>query len=502
MEGTWPTVRRSSYRVRAALEYLRKLLDTVGPGQRLPTIVACAKETGVSQETMSKAVRLLSGQGLVRVSQGAGIVSAGGATKAGGRSPAPFPAIDSLSSWERVRKHVTADILAGVYEPGAYLPSLKELCGRYHTGYATMNRALRSLSFLDRPGRRYRLGRGQHAPADSSIGVVAESDSIATLMTHSPATPQLWHGLEQECIQRGTSLRILDIRSYLGSASKRTHGAAPRFIGYILLTQALSRRHIADAIRKTGLPLALYDESGRHLAQPAPDKRRRVRVFAHTDNRQSGRIVGRHLIGAGHRRVVCFSRAPGVRWSDERVEGICDVFSDVGLSDGVRVCPVEQSDTWEASLGSTPTESAPADFVRQADMMMGCLSESQRPALSAGVRRHLLSGLLGWEEQQNLQPAFEEFISNDTVTAWVGAHDRLLLHALDFFDRSGLGPDRRPLLIGFDNTVAALARGLSSFDYAVGAVATAMVRSILGDQVFASVASDQPVVVPGRLIIR
>lgn len=484
---------RSAPRARQAHAFLVGLVSGAPQGARLPTIAQCAREAGVSKATMSKAVALLVEQGVLRASPGRGLTVSEVNTLPAAHHPDANRDLDCRAAWERVRDALLDDMVTGVLSPGAVLPPCKELCRRYDTGYATLRRALGGIPLLHRTGRRYRVGTPHGSAASLPIIAVAESDSIARMATHSPRAQQFWQSLERECHERRVAFELRDARSFTRKSG--------RAAGYLLLTQGLTDDRIRRAVKQTRLPLAMYDEAGRSLSALVPAPGGKVAIFAHTDNRRSGSTIAQYLLGMGHRHIACIRRAPGVRWSDERVGGIQEAFAQVGLQSGVTTVVVEERGMWEQYTSLLPRSGATPPCNATARKMLSCLTPAQRRAMP-DLERRILFSMFTYEEHRLLLPVFERLRATPSITAWVGVHDRLALSALAFVQREYPSSRRRPSVIGFDNTLAAFTNGLTSYDYNATAVASAMVRYVLGDPVFALDKRRHRYTVGGTLVVR
>jgi len=114
--------------------------------ERLPSVTSLAAASGVAPVTVMRAIRRLEARGKLRTVRRPGtylLPEAG----IGGRPPDTSAIADRRARrWETIAGMLIADINARRYEPGARMPSHKELCARYGTSFLTIKKALRLLT--------------------------------------------------------------------------------------------------------------------------------------------------------------------------------------------------------------------------------------------------------------------------------------------------------------------------------------------------------------------
>ena len=78
-----------------------------------------------------------------------------------------------------------------------------------------------------------------------------------------------------------------------------------------------------------------------------------------------------------------------------------------------------------------------------------------------------------------LGPKLEEVLTNNRITAWICINDSVAISVLRLLIIKGIKVPERIALISFDNSQAAYAFGLSSYDFRWDAVGRATVNSLV-----------------------
>jgi len=213
-------------------------------------------------------------------------------------------------------------------------------------------------------------------------------------------------------------------------------------------------RDRVTALLRTGKPVVLLEESGGENLERILPLGSTNPLFAwlpmsHTE--AAGRDMGTYLRELGHRRLAWFGDNDGIAWSSLRCNGLRQAFEVVGIRDAVI--------PFNVRLGA-PEEHDTAPSHDTAQGAFRGFSLSRYPLRS-------------------VKQAFDQAITHPDITAWVCAHDRLALTALDYLTERGLDVGSRLSLAEFDDTPDAMLAGLTSYSFAEDRIVTAAINHIL-----------------------
>jgi DNA-binding LacI/PurR family transcriptional regulator len=93
---------------------------------------------------------------------------------------------------------------------------------------------------------------------------------------------------------------------------------------------------------------------------------------------------------------------------------------------------------------------------------------------------------------------FEAALQDSSITAWVAVNDVTASMALDFLRLRGLSVPADLSLISFDDSPRALAANITSYNFNVYAIGTAMLGFVLGQRPYADKAGVQGYIVDRR----
>lgn len=470
--------------LRRAVAHLESLIRQAEPtrGFVLPPLSSLANSASVSRMTMYKAVSLLKRSGAL-VSSGSRGIMVAGAIPAMAQAPcAPVLTPQAPSTrWRTVKQKISAQLLNATLPAGRLLPSRKELLRRFDIGPATLRRALRE---LEADGRLVRVPRGYRAP-----GLLASSARGATVLfvTHTsdatqipiltPRMPDTLRELERECLSRG--LRLL-LRSFDQVRSTGpSAGSSDPVLGAVMTTIAPYRERFLgalSAIDAAGLPCCLIDESMPDDGLRSATSRPLQRVWALGTGPVAGELMGRHLLALGHSRVAYLSRLPETETTSPRLRGLRCAFDSAGLPASAITLRCAEA-LGDSEMGSSPEFRLFDDNVCQAVRRYATAMRGVRvePDVSEFVwsfgRRH-------WEARPT-QRMCAATLEDRSITAWVCNNDTLALLALDFLERAGVSVPRTLSVVGFDDTLEAFSRGLTSYNFASEATVQAALDHII-----------------------
>lgn len=258
------------------------------------------------------------------------------------------PNIRDVARRAGVSATTVSRVLNGTLEPAASTRS-------------SIEAAIRDLGYVPNPHAR-RLGRGR-------------SDALALLVPDisAPFFARLVAAAEAEAGRRGLELELHVTmnrpdreRRYL-QAIQRNH-----VDGVIVATNHPDDGSLAEAMSRSGR-VVLVDEDVPGATVP--------KIMS--DNREAGRLAGRHLAAAGHRRVLFLGGPPGLTSTRRRRAGLEEaVAARWGAEGGVVAWEGSYSEAFGQEAGRRVLAERPAvtaAFVTSDEMLIGFLG-----ALRAG----------------------------------------------------------------------------------------------------------------------
>jgi DNA-binding LacI/PurR family transcriptional regulator/DNA-binding transcriptional regulator YhcF (GntR family) len=506
-----------------ACEFIKRNLDqgVWQPGERLPSTKRLAASVGVSPVNISKAVVLLKSRGLIH-----GIPR--GPTRAGAEGSAKSADSETggrLQDFKRTA--LEKDILSGAYAHLGKLPSAKELQARYRCSFNTLRKILRALAsegVLRVEGRSHILAAYSRNRTHGRIVFITHRAGVM-LSAFNKADRLVIETLENECGRHGLDFDRMGIDFYNSiEVRKALMGPAIRepALGYIVDLWWYSTEHFRKAytdvlahLKAQKKPVAIIDELATFALPLELASNASFQVFR-PQGRSAGGRIGRFLLEKGHHSVAYLSSTHNFSWSQERLAGIRDQFSNAGRPHGVKRF------VWDTALWETIDATAlhihsipglTDDIIRrlssihltgnQAEEMFRAVKEFRErdlfdkfdPDDFADYRRNFanLAAVIKRNPSQDfleeiyeaflrkgetrlatmtLGPLFKKAANDRTITAWVCANDSMAFSALSFLRERKIAVPGVVSVIGFDNTpVKALDKGLTSFDFNVlGAV--------------------------------
>ncbi len=466
----------------------------------LPPLRELTQRLEVSRATVIKAMQRMQRAGLVVSVPSRGYAAVGPAPP---DSPAPSkPCPEALSlpcpRWQDLAQTIEQDILEGRFPVGTTLPSIKELCAQYGSGRHSLLRALRLLSDqgrLRRHGRRSEvIGALPPRPTATLVFACISSDA-ARFSTLTPHSAELWRNLERESHRRGLALAVREF-----SAIGASHDIeAATVVGYIISTLTTRPSVRNDAIRaalSTRTAVALLDETGDGAELLRGHTSPLLRRFSMGTSMRCGRQVGEYLLARGHRRVVFIAHDDEyLEGARRRWSGIRQPFERVGLPDAVVFRALEKRGTEELASDEQLTM-VRTRFRRTLTRLAGKHDRTWVESATADMSRLAAEALT----RGRTHKLFERLQRTEQATAWVAYNDHLALLALDYLRHAGVRLPRDLSLVGFDDTLAGLGKGLSSYSFNIHTIVNAILEHVLAPRRTGSRSSI--VEIPGMVMVR
>jgi DNA-binding LacI/PurR family transcriptional regulator/DNA-binding transcriptional regulator YhcF (GntR family) len=500
--GTRPAIQK-------AVDFIRDNLSRQvwQPGERLPPVRVLAIKAGVSTFTMVKAMAHLKTEGLV-----SGIER--GPTRAGNgvKSNATHPEL-SHAAWQLKRTDLERNILEGMYSEKGRLPTIKELQARYGTSYRTMRKILLTMvadGVLSLRGKAWELHGNSQRSSHKYFIFLSYPILIAPQTAINQGQNRLFELLEQECIRRNITMKMVEFDAFKGEESKREFSDSSPLLGYIMdiwdtsETAVRTYAEILNRLSRTKIPVAILDEIGDFVLPLQFVSNPMMQVFT-IERKKAGSRIARFLLGRGHRSAVFISSRHQTLWSKQRWEGVVEQYSLAGCSAGIHSVlaqdiEMNQNDMLAVSgfsealikdifsLGlsrnavndiyrsfqqykenNSPKRFSPKD-IKEVQRKIGVIGDlaqhNPSQTLSRIVRTAVFRDVGEFGNFGILATLFEKALAFDDASAWICACDDIAFQALTFLRKAKIKVPRDISVIGFDNEPGkALENQLTTFDF-------------------------------------
>jgi DNA-binding LacI/PurR family transcriptional regulator len=210
--------------------------------------------------------------------------------------------------------------------------------------------------------------------------------------------------------------------------------------------------------------------------------------------------VARYILRRGHRRAAYISPYHGLSWSRARLDDLVCAFRSAGYPDTVVPFTLDRDDRDYFDIGMKNTSARSlirfyrvwkkkTDAIAAARITPLFLRLEEVAIRDAGI--HL-----------SLAPLLPRILADTSITAWIAVNDFVAGVALEFFHQQGIEPARMPLLVSFDNSYIAVKNRITSFDFNLPGIITAMLGFITGARSLRPGLRKREVEVQGHLVIR
>jgi DNA-binding LacI/PurR family transcriptional regulator len=466
-------MQQTSARMRA-LTYLQIGIDSARwlPGSRLPSIRRLAHDSGIGNDAMQAAVRILAEKGLVTVLRNKGIY-------VGTLKPHFPPALQTQMRWEEIKQSLLHDMTFGVFEDQVHLPNTAQMEKQYSVSIPTLRKAIKDLireGALKNDKKKYRIIRMRKPSQFTRLLLISPGISLTKLEMYSGKFNDFYEALESRCIRSNIHLAYcgvtadnhIEVQDYL--KKNKT------FFGYCLFAAGPETSFInslAQLVDTQGRPIALVSEFSPF---PLPRLKGPARLF-YSAGFLAGRQAGHFLQELGHKRIAYVSRYHNTEWSQQRYDGLKKAFTETGSSDCVRLMSIPDVDT-------RPAMDDPA-IIRAIEKITGINSKFPLrkgiPAVEEyGQILPRIRGLLSLRGQyRSVWKHFEELFKDATITAVVGSQDYTAILAHEFLKEKGVDVPGEISLIGFDNHEMALQDDLTSYHFLFSNIAADVLAYII-----------------------
>jgi len=178
-----------------------------------------------------------------------------------------------------------------------------------------------------------------------------------------------------------------------------------------------------------------------------------------------GLEMGRYMIRMGHAGVAYIDYEEMEGWSQVRLSGIRQAFNEIGVTDGVRRVSIGPRDALDLRrTGLTPERMFAVDMP---------------PDLRSDLYYANLDAIRGELRRPTIRRRLKALLARREIAAWVAANDQIAVACLTYLREQGVRVPGRISVAGFDDTLEARLRGLTSYSFNPRATAAALVDTVL-----------------------
>ena len=432
----------------------RKILEKArfeDPKGRLPSARFCAATWGISETTFRRAREELERQ------------SGPTSTR---------PNCKSLQLVERIKQ----EIVAGRLRPGDRLEASEVAAAKWAASHPTLRKALRQLV---REGFLLETPRGGEVPRPkltqgTQLLLIQKCGPEGLVVGEAERMARFRREVELYAHKAGTTLEVW---GFAGEGRYFRDGrpiASPRskiasFHGVILsLWDVDDVSGLLEMVQKSTLPIAVWDErpqGGEFERSPL------LRYFSSSYSSEAGAIMARHLADRGHQVIAYLSPLHGSVWSRMRLQGVREAASSHGMR--VEACVV--GDVVNHHAFESP-QNRPEQYLRSKVLRTHLGKEI---AWGVDDLEERLKILLRLRRMRELLAPLFLMARKSGATAWICANDDVAMLAWAWLSSQGETIPASVSLVGFDDTLAAQAAGLTSFYFNEADLAAACVRHLL-----------------------
>lgn len=388
-------------------------------GEKLPSIRKMASQLGVSAGTISKVYNELMADGLIKAYPGKGVFW-GECTTLKKKGVTIFGTLSEMFS---------QDLENGVYSIFSPLPSLKELSIHYKTSLYHIRNFVNQLveqGLLRKIGARYLFNREQKHESSKYIIFIHRGDSHGHFYIEAGRELEVFRILSDYTQKQKIAIRYLayceDSHVLLTTDGTEYHPTNdPNCLGAFISTWLVLQPSVLFAhFAKCDYPISVWWESP---ISELPQITRNKKKWAYYDvafNENPGIIVGKYLRERGITTVNYLSPFHSSEWSKKRLEGL--------KKENIHV--VELTDD---------RHSSPFDAIDYAKKI------NQDPSTY-------------------LRSFLEELIVNKIDAPFICVNDWIAVELIEILQSRN---EKRPHIIGFDNTSESYQYGFDSFAFNV-----------------------------------
>lgn len=455
--------------LQGTIEKIRALLKESPENGNLPPVRTLAQQFNVSPVTVLRAISALESDGLLLRRWGKGtFVAENQPPNAQSKNQGMGKYLATLHQFKR-------DIISGKYQTHLPLPPVNQLTTLYNVSYPTIRKVLFSLleeSILKRNGTRYYFFTNK-LKQRSRIAIVAFGMSSGSIKIETERERNFYLLLSSIATNNNVDLEIICYNDYLDKPNFYTPANEPleRYLkssgisGIILSSYHMNNSaHCLATLMTYNIPVSAWIEDSRILStvDRFGSHYRKLTFFDSSYSTIPGSDVGRYLLEKGHQSITFISPFHGSPWSQNRLKGLKKAVS---LYPGATVYPFTDSENSNDYYFMLPfLENNDFDRHFKSDSLRQEIHRFLSPRLQAVKYEHdtLLRDNAIFT---SIKDAVDKIIATPLITALVCVNDLVARLINDYWNFHNTPYEKRPALIGFDNSFKSLQQQFSSYEF-------------------------------------
>lgn len=448
---------------------IRELLKKSPEINTLPSVRRLSKTFNASPVTVLRAIKVLESDGLLQRRWGKRTLVAENqlaSTDSKNQEMGKYP-----STLHRFKM----DIISGKFQTHLPLPPVNQLTTLYNASYPTIRKVLLSLlkeNILKRNGARYYFFTNR-LKQRLRIAIVAFGISRGTIKIETEREKNFYRLLSSIAISNNVDLEIISYNDYLDNPCFYTPSTEPLelfFKASGISGIILSSYHMNDSaaclatLMTYNIPVSAWIEDSRihSTVDRFRSYYRKLTFFDSSYTTTPGCDVGRYLLEKGHHSIAFISPFHGSPWSQNRLKGLKKAVSHYP---GATVYPFTNSENINDYFFVLPfLENADFDRHFTSDFLHQQLHSFLSPRLLAVKYEHdaLLRDSAIFTCIKN---AVDQILTTPSITAVVCVNDLIAGLIDDYWNFNNISYEKRPALIGFDNSFKSLQQQFSSYEF-------------------------------------
>jgi DNA-binding transcriptional regulator YhcF (GntR family)/DNA-binding LacI/PurR family transcriptional regulator len=448
---------------------IRALLNNSSNNGALPSVRSLAQQFSVSPVTVLKAVKVLKSEGHLSSRWGKGLFIPENKT---------IPATNNKvkeGKYQTTLHQFKSDIISGKYQTHLPLPPINQLVAYYNASYPTIRKVLSALleeSILKRNGARYYFFTNR-LKKRSRIAVVAFGMNRGSIKIETERERNFYRLLSSIATDNNVDLEMLCYNDYLDVPCFYTPENEPieRYLtsagisGIILSSYHMNNSAECLATLMTyNIPVSAWIEDSGILntVDRFVPHYRKLTFFDSSYSTIPGSDVGRYLLEKGHRGIAFISPFHGSPWSQNRLKGLKKA---IDLHPDAVLYPFTDSKHINDYFFMLP-------FLENKDFDRDFQPDSKINSVHAFLSYRL--SFIKYEHDTLLRDnaifvciknAVDQVISSSSITALVCVNDLIAGIITDYWNFLNISHEKRPALIGFDNSFKSLQQQFSSYEF-------------------------------------
>jgi DNA-binding transcriptional regulator YhcF (GntR family) len=439
----------------------------------------------VSTVTVSRAMKVLRDEGSVEGFWGKGYFPPGMLHKKTNDS-----VIVRIPKHQFIYDKIAADIFNGRFKLNHSLPGMNQLCALYEVSRPTMCKVLELLiseKIIRKIGVKHYL-YNTTIKTRLKIALIAFGLSSNEIKITSERERNFYRNISNTAIQQNVDLHIICYNDYLdtpqfyipGGHDLYTFFKQTDICGSILSTWHMNNSaQCLRTIISFGKPVSICveDQHVLELMAKYSANSKGITFFDASYSTIPGKDVGVYLQGKGHREIAYLSPFHKSTWSQNRLAGLMEIYGKPG--DFTKVYPfvldefVRDYAFMEKIIENPSFEKDVA--VERITNRIPPFMKNRISSINMEYDILLRDALIF----SYCEPLIRKAVSVSSITAWVCANDLIACMIMDYWNYHAIAVDKRPALIGFDNSFESFERGVSTYEFNTGGETQSMLNNLL-----------------------